>query len=92
MELPTKVLPKGSNVLIIDDFMKGGGTLTGMEGLVREFDSTVGGICVLCETTHADKMVDDYLSLVKIDEIDTEKRVIKTSLGNFLEKTDFNRF
>ncbi|KRL63314.1 pur operon repressor [Lactobacillus psittaci] len=92
MELPTKSLAKNSNVLIIDDFMKGGGTLTGMEGLVREFDSKVGGICVLCETSHADKMVDDYISLIKIDEIDTEKSVIKTSIGNFLDKTDFNRF
>ena len=50
MELAKRLLPEGSNVLIVDDFMKGGGTLTGMEELVKEFKGTVAGMCVLCET------------------------------------------
>lgn len=93
MELPTRALAKGSNVLIVDDFMKGGGTLTGMEELVREFESTIAGICVLCEADFdKDRLVDDYLSLVRISKIDTQKRIIMAQPGNFLTETDFNRF
>ncbi len=93
MELAKRLLPEGSNVLIVDDFMKGGGTLTGMEELVKEFKGTVAGMCVLCETKYASqKVVDDYQSLIKITEVDRTKKLIKGRPGNFLEQTDFNRF
>src|SRR5699024_11697629 len=62
----------GAKVLIVDDFMKGGGTLTGMEELVKEFEGTIAGICVLCEADFdKEKLVKNYLSLVKISKIDT---------------------
>ncbi|GFZ26880.1 pur operon repressor [Lactobacillus corticis] len=93
MELPTRALAKGSNVLIIDDFMKGGGTITGMEQLVREFEGTVAGITVLCEADFdKEKLVDDYISLVKINQIDAGKSLIVAEPGNFLTRTDFSRF
>ena len=93
MELAKRLLPEGSNVLIVDDFMKGGGTLTGMEESVKEFKGTVAGMCVLCETKYASqKVVDDYQSLIKITEVDRTKKLIKVRPGNFLEQTDFNRF
>lgn len=93
MELPTRALPKGANVLIIDDFMKAGGTLTGMEQLVKEFEGTIAGICVLCEADFdKEKLVKDYISLVKISQIDAGKRLIVAQPGNFLSKTDFSRF
>ena len=93
MGLAKRLLPEGSNVLIVDDFMKGGGTLTGMEELVKEFKGTVAGMCVLCETKYASqKVVDDYQSLIKITEVDRDKKLIKVRPGNFLEQTDFNRF
>ena len=93
MELAKRLLPEGSNVLIVDDFMKGGGTLTGMEELVKEFKGTVAGMCVLCETKYASqKVVDDYQSLIKITEVDRNKKLIKVRPGNFLVQTDFNCF
>lgn len=93
MELPTRALQEGANVLIVDDFMKGGGTLTGMEELVKEFEGSISGICVLCEADFdKEKLVDNYLSLVKISKIDTQKRIILAEPGNFLDQTDFSRF
>lgn len=93
MELPTRALKKHANVLLVDDFMKGGGTLTGMEELVKEFAGKVAGICVLCEADFdKDKLVEDYLSLVKITRIDTHDKIIAAEAGNFLTQTDFNRF
>lgn len=93
MELPTRALPKESNVLIVDDFMKGGGTLTGMQTLVQEFECTVAGVCVLCEADFdKQKLIDDYISLIKISKIDTQKKIILAEPGNFLSETDFSRF
>lgn len=93
MELPTRSLKKGSHVLIVDDFMKAGGTLTGMQELVKEFDSEVSGICVLCEAEYNQhKLVDNYLSLVNLERIDAQKRVIVASPGNFAAQTNFDRF
>ncbi|MBN6049419.1 pur operon repressor [Lactobacillus helveticus] len=93
MELPTRALKKGAKVLIVDDFMKGGGTLTGMEELVKEFEGDIAGICVLCEADFdKEKLVKNYLSLVKISKIDTAKKLILVEPGNFLNETDFDRF
>lgn len=93
MELPTRILPKHSKVLIIDDFMKGGGTLIGMSELVKEFESEVVGVCVLCEADReAEKLINNYLSLIQITRIDTEKRLITAETGNFVDQTNFDRF
>lgn len=93
MELAKRSLPENSNVLIVDDFMKGGGTLTGMEELTQEFGCTVSGMCVLCESKNASqKVVEDYQSLIKITEVDRSQDIIKAEPGNILEQIDFNRF
>lgn len=69
MYAPKRSIEKGSNVLIIDDFMKGGGTAKGLVDLVNEFDSNVKGIGVLIETMEPEeKMVSDYISLLTLDE------------------------
>ncbi|WEV50826.1 pur operon repressor [Lactobacillus sp. ESL0731] len=93
MELPTRVLSENSNVLLVDDFMMAGGTLTGMQQLVKEFNSNIAGICVLCEADFDDvKLIEGHLSLVKIKKVDAAKRVILAEPGNFVVHTDFNRF
>ena len=93
MELPTRARKKEAKVLIVDDFMKGGGTLTGMEELVKEFDGTIAGVCVLCEADFdKEKLIKNYLSLIKISEIDTAQKLIVAEPGNFLTETDFDRF
>ena len=93
MELPTRALDKETNVLIVDDFMKGGGTLDGMRQLVKEFNCQVAGVCVLCETEYKDeRKIKDYVSLINIDQIDSEKEIILAQPGNFLTRTNFDRF
>src|SRR5699024_9562084 len=93
LELPTRALKKVAKALIVDDFMKGGGTLTRMEELVMEFEGTIAGICVLCAADFdKEKLVKNYLSLVKISKSDTAKKLILAEPGNFLNETDFDRF
>ena len=41
MTLAKRSLPEGSNVLIIDDFMKAGGTIQGMMSMLEEFKANV---------------------------------------------------
>ena len=45
MSLSRRAVKEGSRCLIVDDFMRGGGTASGMVSLMKEFNVTVSGIC-----------------------------------------------
>jgi purine operon repressor len=87
MVLSKRSLAEGSKVLIIDDFMKAGGTVNGMISMLEEFRAHVAGIAVLVEAERADeRLVDDYLSLIKLSDVDLKQRQISMSEGNFFSK------
>lgn len=50
MVLSRRAIPPGSRVVMIDDFMRGGGTARGMHDLMKEFDARVIGSGVLMAT------------------------------------------
>ncbi|PIB52540.1 phosphoribosyltransferase family protein, partial [Pseudomonas sp. 2995-1] len=86
MSLARRSLKPNSHVLIIDDFMKAGGTIRGMMDLVTEFQSTVAGVGVLTEAIHEEeKLVDDYVSLTKLTEMDVKSRKMKVERGTFFD-------
>ncbi|GAB3054525.1 pur operon repressor [Virgibacillus ainsalahensis] len=87
MVLPKRSLPEGSNVCIIDDFMKAGGTITGIMNLLEEFDANVKAIGVLAEADdeEEERIVEEYTSLVKITNVDIKQRDIEVHPGNFIE-------
>ncbi|MDO4680731.1 MAG: pur operon repressor [Aerococcus sp.] len=69
MLLTKNSLPRGSRVLLVDDFMNSGGTLTGMLGLIQEFDSTcVGGIVLGELADDKEEITFPYQSLVVIEK------------------------
>lgn len=84
--LARRSLKEGSRVLIVDDFMKAGGTVRGMVDLLAEFRAEVVGVCVMVESPAQERLVDDYVSLAKVDEIDVKSRKIAVSLGNLFTK------
>ena len=87
MELSKRSLPTGSNVLVVDDFMKGGGTVNGMKSMIEEFDSHLVGITVFAEAAFSGhRMVDEYTSLLKVDKVNTLEKTIEVSAGNYLQK------
>ena len=45
MALSRRAVKEGQRALIVDDFMRGGGTARGMVELMKEFSVTVAGIC-----------------------------------------------
>ena len=87
MELSKRSLKRGSHVLVVDDFMKGGGTVNGMKSMIEEFESELVGITVFAEGTFdGRRMVEDYTSLLKVDSVNTIDKTIHVSPGNYLEK------
>lgn len=88
MTLAKRSIEAGANVLIIDDFMKAGGTITGMRNLLKEFQANVAGIGVLVEAVNIEeRLVEDYISLVKLSEVNEREQLIRVEKGNFLEES-----
>ncbi|MDA1478223.1 pur operon repressor [Bacillus changyiensis] len=84
MSLAKRNLEAGSNVLIIDDFMKAGGTINGMINLLDEFNARVAGIGVLVEAQGVkERLVDEYMSLLTLSEIDMKDKTVEIENGNF---------
>ena len=87
MVLSKRSMPSGQKVLLTDDFMKAGGTMIGMKNLLEEFDCELAGIAVLVEAEHhEDVLVDNYLSLTKLCEVNEKDRTIKLGEGNYFAK------
>lgn len=87
MELSKRSLPENARVLIVDDFLKGGGTVNGMCSLVDEFKAKTVGIAVFVEAAfHGKADIPPYISLLKIDALNYRERRIEASLGNYMDK------
>ena len=89
MVLSKRSLSQGSKVLIIDDFMKAGGTVNGMISLLDEFQAQLAGIAVLVEAEKAEeRLVEDYLSLIRLSDVDLKQKQIRVTKGNFFTNRD----
>ena len=77
MYVAKKAIPSGSNVLIVDDFMRAGGTIKGMEELVKELNSNVVGACVLMKNKYPEeKMYSNYISILQLDGIVNDNIIV----------------
>ena len=73
MALTRRAVKPGQKALIIDDFMKGGGTLRGMVDLMNEFSAEVVGVGVMISTARPEKKrVDGVRSLLVLDGFEEE--------------------
>ncbi len=73
MSLARRSLSPYSKVLIVDDFMRGGGTVKGLIELIGEFNVSVVGVGVLLSTAKPErKLVTDYLSMLTLHEVNAE--------------------
>lgn len=85
MSLARRALWEGARVLIVDDFMKGGGTARGLIDLCLEFGARVVGTGVLIATSEPPvKLVEDYLALLVLEGVDEGQRVVRVRPGEFL--------
>lgn len=77
MSLPRRALAPDSKVLIIDDFMKAGGTAQGIIDLANEVGVKVVGTGVLIATNEPEKkLVEEYLALLMLHDVDQHTKRI----------------
>lgn len=88
MVLAKRSLPEGSNVLIVDDFMKAGGTVNGMISMLYEFKANLAGIAVLVESENVEERLieDEYISLVRLSNVDVKDQKITVEEGTYFSK------
>lgn len=86
MSLSRRALPEKSRALIVDDFMKAGGTVQGMIDLLGEFNAEVAGVGVLVESGTVDseeRLLHDYVSLATLTAVDAKTKQITVKPGNY---------
>lgn len=77
MYISKNAIKKHAKVLIVDDFMKAGGTALGMIQLVKELECEVAGICVLFDSVKTQKkLVENYVSLIDYEGINEREEII----------------
>ncbi|MFC3419256.1 pur operon repressor [Salinicoccus hispanicus] len=86
MVLSKRTLKEGSKVLVVDDFLRAGGSITGVINLMEEFSAEVVGVSVLVEAKQVEnRRFNDYTSLLKVSEIDEFNQSFLVEEGNCLE-------
>ena len=86
MTLVKRAVKEGQKGLIIDDFMKGGGTARGLMDLMSEFNADIVGVGVAISTDEPEKkMVDSYKSLMVLKEVDEENRTILVEPASWIK-------
>lgn len=89
MSLARRSLREESRVLIIDDFMRAGGTINGMKDLLKEFRATVKGVGVFVESGDVgaeEHLIENYVSLAKLSSIDSKMKQFSMCPGNYFDK------
>ncbi|MCY1565765.1 pur operon repressor [Staphylococcus pettenkoferi] len=87
MVLSKRILPEGSNVLVVDDFMRAGGSINGVMNLMNEFKARVKGVSVLVESKEVkQRLIEDYTSLVRLSNVDEYNQEFTVEEGNSLDK------
>ena len=85
MSLAKRALPENARVLIVDDFMKGGGTAQGMRELAAEFKAEVVGTAMVVTTAvPKEKLVEDFTTLLILEGIDTHEGEVHISINGKL--------
>ncbi|WP_442602100.1 pur operon repressor [Paenibacillus sp. KN14-4R] len=84
MSLSRRALKEESKVLIIDDFMRAGGTIQGMKDLLKEFKASVSGVGVFVESGEVEEhLVEDFVSLAKLSGVDSKTKQVIVEPGNY---------
>ncbi|WP_054951058.1 pur operon repressor [Numidum massiliense] len=86
MSLARRNLPEGSRVLVIDDFMKAGGTVRGIKDLLAEFRAEVVGVGIFVDLLAEERLVDGVVSLATLTEVDPEKHCVTVVRGNYFSE------
>ena len=85
MSIAKRAVAQGTKAIVIDDFMRGGGSLKGIRDILGEFDiETVATGVALDSREPEKKKISNYVSILIIEEIDEENGVIRVSANEDL--------
>lgn len=77
MSISKRAAAPGSKALIIDDFMRGGGSIKGIVEILSEVDIEVVGIgAAIVNMEPEQKKVDDYFPIVYLGNVDEDKKTV----------------
>ena len=78
MSISKRAAAPGSKALIIDDFMRGGGSIKGIVEILSEVDIEVVGIgAAIVNTRPEKKKVSDYFPIVYLGDVDENNKFIE---------------
>lgn len=89
MSIAKRAVKAGNRAIIIDDFMRAGGSVKGIVDMMREFEVEVAGIGVVIASKDPEKKkVQDYFPLLYLGTVDEEAGTIELTRndGLFSEK------
>lgn len=76
MSISKRAVKSGSRAVIIDDFMRGGGSVSGIAEILGEFDVKVVGTGVVMTSMEPErKRISDYVSLLLLGDVDEERKI-----------------
>ncbi len=78
MSISKRAAAPGSRALIIDDFMRGGGSIKGIAEILSEVDIEVAGIGVAIANIEPEKKkVDNYFPIVHLGNVDEDNKFVE---------------
>lgn len=85
MSLSRRAVKEGQKALIVDDFVKGGGTVGAICNMMKEFAVTVVGVCSLVASAQApQRRIRDFRTLMVLDGIDEEAEKVSIRPADWL--------
>ncbi|AMB99548.1 transcriptional regulator [Aerococcus urinaehominis] len=86
LEVTRSSLAEDSKVILIDDFLNSGGTIHGMLGILKEFNSQCVGVAVLCESYRREADLSfEFDSLIKLGQPNTETGELSLEFGSIFD-------
>lgn len=77
MSIAKRAVEPGSKALIIDDFMRAGGSVKGIADILTEFDVKIVGTGIIIATTEPEKKtIQDYCAFVYLGNMDESSKEI----------------
>lgn len=78
MSISKRAVTPGSRAIIIDDFMRGGGSVKGITEMLAEFDMEVVGTGIVIAATEPEKKkIHDYFPLIYLGSVDEYEKSIE---------------
>lgn len=78
MSIAKRAVEPGGKAIIIDDFMRGGGSIKGISEILAEFDvSAIGTGVIIVNKAPEKKKISDYVPIVCIEGVDEDNKIVR---------------